>query len=400
MGKVSSVASYAARRSSPRDSPRAVLLGDRDMAATLSRADIPVTVVCKSSDPLRYSRYADDWIHDRGSNDDERVENLVNYAARRPHAHVLFYQTDEALLLVSRHRAELSKSFKFVVADAEVVESLLDKAAFQELATHLDLPIPPGRVISTTRDESLALDLLPPLLVKPLRRDGSWEASNSGKANLVRDRRELAELLERLRQTRSRVLVQRHIPGPESQVESYHAYIDTTGATVGEFTGRKLRTYPTSYGYSTALLTTAADDVIGEGRQIVTKLSLRGVVKIDFKRDLEGKLWLLEANPRFNLWHRLGAAAGVDIPALVFDDLMGLPGPRPTSAREGVAYCRMIQDWHSARQQGVPVRDWLRFVANSEVRSNIDVKDLPAMLTAKLASSWARLHSAAHRRGD
>jgi len=154
---------------------------------------------------------------------------------------------------------------------------------------------------------------------------------------------------------------------------------------VGEFAGRKLRTYPTSYGYSTALVTTAAEDVISLGREIVSKLGLVGVAKIDFKRDLEGKLWLLEINPRFNLWHRLGAAAGVNIPALVFQDLLQLPRSNSAaSARQGVTYCRMLQDWPAAREEGVGVLNWLRFVGGCEVRSNIDLHDLPALLKAKV----------------
>jgi predicted ATP-grasp superfamily ATP-dependent carboligase len=109
---------------------------------------------------------------------------------------------------------------------------------------------------------------------------------------------------------------------------------------VGEFTGRKIRTYPISYGYSTALIITKAEDVAAQGRKIVTKLGLRGVAKLDFKRDPTGKLWLLEVNPRFNLWHRLGADAGINIPALVFQDLTEQHRPDTCSAQEGATYCR------------------------------------------------------------
>src|SRR2546428_7597212 len=43
-------------------------------------------------------------------------------------------------------------------------------------------------------------------------------------------------------------------------------YVDQRGDTVAEFTGRKLRTWPTSCGFSTALLTSDAPDVVAVGR--------------------------------------------------------------------------------------------------------------------------------------
>ena len=54
------------------------------------------------------------------------------------------------------------------------------------------------------------------------------------------------------------------------------------------------------------------------GRTLVQRLGLRGVAKFDFKRAADGRLFLLEVNPRFNLWHHPGALAGVNLPALVF----------------------------------------------------------------------------------
>ena len=67
---------------------------------------------------------------------------------------------------------------------------------------------------------------------------------------------------------------------------------------------------------------------------IVERLALTGVAKLDFKRDPQGNLRLLEINPRFNLWHHAGAIAGVNIPALVYADLAGLPRP-PVIRGEG-----------------------------------------------------------------
>jgi D-aspartate ligase len=377
-------------------SGEALLLGDRDMAATLYAVGVPVTVVCRRSDALRYSRYVHGWLEAPESGEDELVETLLDYAVNSAHPLVLYYQTDDALLFTSRRRKELSEAgLKFAIPEPDLVERLVNKAAFQELDTRLDLPIPRAHVLRVTAAGADSMVMAPPLLVKPLRRDRSWEATNASKAVIVRNRREFEELLSRLRPTHSHVLIQDHIPGPESRIETYHVYIDSAGSIVGEFTGRKLRTFPASFGYSTALVTTNAEDVVTEGRKIASKLRLRGVAKMDFKRDPTGKLWLLEVNPRFNLWHRLGAIAGVNIPALVFQDVLGLPRLQASSALEGSTYCRGIQDWRAAREEGVSLLAWLRFATRSETRSGLDPRDpVGILMGTELPPPFERLRQA------
>jgi predicted ATP-grasp superfamily ATP-dependent carboligase len=159
------------------------------------------------------------------------------------------------------------------------------------------------------------------------------------------------------------------IPGDEARIESYHVYVDAQGMIAGEFTGRKIRTFPTAHGYSTALTITAADDVAALGRRLCAELGLRGVAKFDFKRDPEGRLHLLEVNPRFNLWHHLGAVAGVNLPALVFADLAGLPRPEAELRREGARWCRFTEDWHAAREGGMPFLSWLPWALSCEATS-------------------------------
>ena len=52
---------------------------------------------------------------------------------------------------------------------------------------------------------------------------------------------------------------------------------------------------------------------------MLERLAFVGVVKLDYKRDPRtGRFYLLEVNPRFNLWNHLGAAAGVNLPLLAY----------------------------------------------------------------------------------
>jgi D-aspartate ligase len=378
---------------------RACVLGDTDLLRALALAGIPCAVAAPPGAPARYSRlarvalgWADAWEHA-----DELVALLERFAAGEPEPPVLFYEEDREVLLISRQRERLRRSFRFVVPAPGLVEDVVDKSRFQVVAQRLGLPVPPGR-LSDPRTEPAPTDLEFPLALKPrVRREDAWtELARGAKALRVDTRAELLALWPRLAAAGLVVLAQRLIPGPETQIESYHVYVDERGDPVGEFTGRKLRTWPTGCGHSTALVTSDAPDVVRSGREIVARLGLQGVAKLDFKRapPPDGRLYLLEVNPRFNLWHHLGARAGVNLPALVYADLVGEPRPRTTTARAGVRWCQPWSDVFAARAAGVSWPAWLAWTLGCEAKRAIAWDD-PLVLVAALAQrSLSRLRHA------
>jgi predicted ATP-grasp superfamily ATP-dependent carboligase len=273
------------------------------------------------------------------------------------------------LLLVSRNRQLLQKYFRFAIANQQLVEDLVDKARFQRLAERLALPVPPAQRLHSAVDaEDLKLHF--PIVVKPLtRRPELWKAVvKSGKALRIDTREDFRRVWPALRTSGVELLAQEMIPGSETCIESYHVYVNADGRILGEFTGRKIRTYPRQYGDSTALITTDEADVTALGRELVERLQLRGVAKFDFKRAPDGKLYLLEVNPRFNLWHHLGALAGVNLPALVYGDLLGHPKLRVTSAKAGLRWCRAWQDGLAARESHVKMMHWMSWTMTCEAK--------------------------------
>lgn len=365
--------------------PLACVLGDMDLVRPLGRAGIPCAVVARRFAPQRFSRFAAirvEWF-DAWEQGDALTEALIGFAKAQDEPPVLFYEEDRELLLISRRRAELSKYLRFVVADAALVEGLVDKSRFQELAARLDLPVPRAMRFSALGTSPSDLPLRFPIIVKPLtRRTDQWEpVAGSAKALVVESRGALAVLWPRLATFTGDLLAQELVPGGEERIESYHVYVAADGAVRGEFTGRKLRTHPVRYGHSTALVTTDAPDVAALGRELVERLQLRGVAKFDFKRDPDGRLLLLEVNPRFNLWHHLGAAAGVNLPALVYDDLTGERRRPAARARAGLRWTKPWRDVSAARQMRVPLHSWIAWTLGAEAKRLIALDDpLPLLL--------------------
>jgi D-aspartate ligase len=380
------------RGASSRKPLACVLGGIMDLVRPLGLAGIPCAVVTPAGGPSVYSRFTRAVLYwEDFSAAEGLMEALVRFGTQQPEPPVLFYVESSQLLLVSRFRERLAEAFRFVIADPVLIEDLVDKGRFQALAERLHLPVPATRRLhpiagSTPPD----LDLPFPVILKPLTRRKPWEAiGGSRKALQVDTPAAFRELWPRLVAVGMDLLAQELVPGPETRIESYHVYVDQQGHIVGEFTGQKIRTQPASYGYSTALTITDKADVTAQGRALVEKLKLRGVAKFDFKRGPDGRLHLLEVNPRFTLWHHPGAIAGVNLPALVYADLIGLPRPAVPPARVGVRWCLVWKDLPAAKACGMPFWAWLLWALRCEAKSAIAWDD-PMPL---LRGAWSRWFS-------
>jgi predicted ATP-grasp superfamily ATP-dependent carboligase len=369
------------------------VLGNTDLIRALGLAGIRAASVTRPARPMAHSRFVAERIPwaDNWGDPNRLTANLLAYAAECPDRPPLFFQHDGDLAFVSRNRDALRWGLRFAIADTELVEQLLDKTAFAELATRIGLAVPRSVVLRPARgDDPPELPLEFPAILKPLtRRDVIWlPLAGDAKAIRLDSERDLRELWPLLADGGWEFVAQELVPGAEHRIESYHAYVDERGEVAGEFTGRKLRTLPSEFGQTTALETTDEGDVREAGRHCLRALGLRGVAKVDFKRAPAGDLVLLEVNPRFNLWHLPGAVAGVNLPALVYADLLGLPRPTARSARAGVRWTIPWDDLRAARRQRVPLSRWAAWQLGCETRHVLALDDPMPFLRGLV---WPRL---------
>lgn len=347
----------------------ACILGDPDLLHPLVDGNVRCHVVAHPGAAVRSSRLVDgivDWPLD--APDEDVAERMLGVARSQPDPPVVLCANDRAMLLVSRFRHVLEPAFRLAHGPSELIEATADKIRFHALATTAGLPVPASRAIDPSSTVAPPGDLDFPVIVKPmLRAQSRWSTMVDAKVLRLPDRATAERWWPRLGAMEEPLLFQQVIPGPETAIESHHVYVRDDGRILGEFTGRKIRTLPREYGTSTALETTAADDVATMGRQTIEGLGITGPAKIDVKRDLEGRLWLLEVNMRFTLWCHLGAAAGVNLPAIAVADKCGLPPPPDQSARAGVTWVSP-RDLLAAPAWGVSRRDWIRFWRTADVR--------------------------------
>ena len=305
--------------------PTAVLIGGVNLVRCLGLAGVRTVVATPDpEEPALASRHCAEGVllpsFERPDAAIAALERLGERLAADDGAEpALLYGSDDALDLIYPHRERLGRAFRLLLNDPGVAEALLEKDRFQSFAEGRGLPVP--RSIPWTQLASHE----GPVVVKPSAK-ADWHASTLKKRAfgdakaLVFASGAAAASHEGLAMHREQLTCQEYVRGGDACVWSYHAVADETGAVLDSFVGRKIRTYPPRAGES-AFIEMAHDEGLRElGARIAAQVPLKGVLKMDFKRDAStGRWYLLEINARCNLWHYLGAVNGINLPAVACD---------------------------------------------------------------------------------
>ena len=320
-----------------------VLLGGINLVRALGLAGIPVIVASpESSTPAMASRYCMRRLvlpplAQRSAVTARLLrvgdELMREFGAPLP----LFYGDDDYLSLVQEFAPFLSSRYLLLLNSPAVSRALHNKALFQALGESRGLPVP-------SRLDWPSLGEYPgPVLVKPAVKT-EWEGSpvytrlfsHAGKARIFADGREAATHPQ-VKELRESLQFQEYVPGDDRSLWSFHGFADEKSELVSQFVGRKIRTHPALTGDSTYLELARNDELAGLGSDVVKRLGLRGIFKMDFKRhEVTGRYYLLEINARFNLWHYLGAANGVNLAQVAYDYLTR--GLRPSHTEAATRY--------------------------------------------------------------
>ena len=336
--------------------PAALLLGGLNLLRALGLARIPVIVASAERDnPAFASRYCTSALVLPAPERRVEVLDALMSAGERAYAQAgerapLFYGDDDMLALVHAEREPLERWFAFLLNAPATAEALLDKGRFQALAQARRLPVP--RALD--RRELAQHD--GPVIVKP-RSKAFWEnaaihrelVGNGAKARRFASGRAALQhpLVARYR---AELAFQECIDGDDRELWSFHGFAARDSTLLASFTGRKLRTYPALVGESSFIELAPNAELERIGREIAERLELKGVFKMDLKRDRGGRFHLLEINARYNLWHYLGAKNGVNLPAIAYRYLTR--GERPQRARATSVYrwvCPRL-DWRAYRE--------------------------------------------------
>lgn len=354
---------------------------------SLTSAGIPVIVGSNyEENTALYSRYIKEKIHFPEYDTPDFIDALCEFGKQQPGKIVLMSDDDQAILTISRHREKLKDFFLFLLPERETVEIVQDKELFYKKAEELDLSIPTTFSISS-RKELLAISDQPdfPCIVKPVSKE-DWRTEafqnvfgSPKKAFRCSSFAELMHIYEKIRHITPRVLVQELIEGPDHQQYSINMYIDQEDVVKGYYLYQKVRMFPPKAGRGCYLITVEDPEIIEKAKRISRILGMRGLVNIQFKKDQNGSVKLIEIEPRLSVSSFLGTAAGANVAEQYYWDLIGKKAPAFTNYRLNVKYFDPVRDLKASymywKQEELSLIDWLKSYRGTKVCNGYSWKD-------------------------
>jgi predicted ATP-grasp superfamily ATP-dependent carboligase/glycosyltransferase involved in cell wall biosynthesis len=332
------------------DKPGAVVVGAGyralPLVRSLGRRGIDVWVLRTDEHQVAWwSRYTSRRVALGSEDPAALVPDLVKLAGEHGlDGWALLPTVDDDAATIARHADELGRYYRLGTASHETVQWAIDKAAASALAIELGVDVPrswPARTAEALDDPAIRL----PAIIKPTFRPRGI-ATTTPKAWKAEDPDGLhAAYAEALRVLApEHLMVQELIPGGGEDQLAYAA-LCSEGEVLASIAVRRTRQWPLEFGLASTFVESIEDDEIARpARRLLAATNYTGLVEVEFKRDRrDGRLALLDVNPRPWGWIALGAAAGVDFPYLYWQLLMGEHVQR-VRGRPGVRWVRLSTD--------------------------------------------------------
>ena len=301
----------------------------------LTAAGVPVLALDTDfAKPTAATRHGLKWLV-RSLSGEAFIEDLLQLRAEFTNSPVLILTEEASVSTVSTHRARINAEYRFTLPPDPVVQDLLDKHRFQDIAERSGFPVPRAVGITKGREPAGLEQLRYPCVVKPATKDpeyGKWFA----KAYKVSCPGEVLQLWEKMRAATDRVIVQEWIEGDDSDVYFCLQY-RTANGPAASFVGRKLCQWPPQVGGTASCMPApefeaALTELTNE---FFAAVGFVGMGSIEYKRDRRnGRFYMVEPTVgRTDLQEEVAALNGVNIPLAAWRSELGLaiPAPKPVN---------------------------------------------------------------------
>jgi len=219
-----------------------------------------------------------------------------------------------------------------------------------------------------------------------------WDAVGRQKALRVNDYAELERFYGRFSHLDPVVTIQEWVEGGEESLQIFGSYCNSEHEVLAAFTARKKLQFPALAGTGIVVEAISLPDIVAPSLALLRALCFRGISEIEYKKDSrDGRLYLIEVNPRHWDQHGLGCAVGVNLTEALYRDITGQPR-RPMAQSNRSARWIAERDYvsHVARclTARAPLRDLLLPFGSARVWSVFDPADIgPFLLQSGLRRS-------------
>ncbi len=253
---------------------------------------------------------------------DGSAEAFLNYLEQlldRTRVKVLITSSDVNAALLCMHRERLERRVRIALAREPALGIALNKEQTLEIAGRLGLGIPRSMTVKTVNEvEAAVREVGLPAVVKPVQ-SWVWSEGQSIKLGcmLVTTLDEARCAVEEVTSQGQGVvtLFQQYLSGKREAVSFLYAH----GQFYARFAQWAKRTVPQLGGTSVLRQSIAIPTDIGDqAEQLVREIELEGYSEVEFRRDSDGKPYLMEINPRLSASVEIAVRSGVDFPYLLY----------------------------------------------------------------------------------
>jgi len=317
--------------------PPAVVLGNAAtglyVARELGRAGVRVYGVSRARECGDASRYLQACAVCPTSED--TLDFLFREVAHEGAKPVLIPTSDHFIDFVSANAARLSEHFTFQQSYANgLARSLVSKSGLYQLCVDQNIALPNWMTVTRTSIHAMLGELIFPVFLKPCQIHEIKSEMKGKKGWVLQNEADLERIIPSLPAGDHSYIAQEIVPGPESDIHLHCAYFDSLSRPHQSFTGRKLRQYPPGFGSASIVVSEACEEAKEISERFLTAIGFQGIAASEFKRDpRDGRLKLIEINPRPSLWFSVATAAGKKVSLAAFHDL-GDTGASPPESEQ------------------------------------------------------------------
>ncbi len=244
---------------------------------------------------------------------------------------VLIPSADRFVSAVGAHAEALAGHFVFCQSAASVQALLATKKRQYEIASAHGLPTPRTLFVRSLSElDDFAARARFPCLIKPLH-SREWERMPEGhalrdsKLGLAASRDELLQLYQSVSAFTPELVVQEVIEGPDTAKLVYMACYARSGKRLASCVVRQVRTTPIYFGSASVVEPVHDPEADALSDEFLRSIGYAGLCELELKRDTrDGKVKLIEANPRYSVTADAAPYAGVDLGWLHYLDLIGI----------------------------------------------------------------------------
>jgi len=295
---------------------------------TLAKKDIPIIMLDSEHCISKYSRFKKRFFRSPcPSNNQSYVDFLIDLAKKEKihrNRWVIFPNSDETVYVLSKYKNILEEFYRIPTPGWEVIQNVYIKKNTYQLAEKIGIPIP-TTYYPDSLQKLVELSLNYPVVIKPSIRDNFYSKVRI-KAFRVNNKEELVKTYEYVCSIiePSEVLVQEFIPGSPNHLYSFCPFFKD-GEVLTSIMARRARQHPMDFGHASTFAELVDIPKIQKiAENFLGSINYYGFAEVEFMQDLQdGNYKLIEVNPRVWGWHTIAIAAGVDLPYLLYQDMIG-----------------------------------------------------------------------------